>query len=122
MQFFPAWCYALPKTILDLPLSLWEALLWTAVPYFAVGFYKDAGRSDLISSKQMMTKTGRYSHCSVLLTACAQRAPAQLSCLARYFSFGLFPRVAPGKEPKKIPFLNSGFAFVGSGPIGLCSS
>ena len=44
MQFFPAWCFALPKTILDLPLSIWEALLWTAVPYFAVGFYKDAGR------------------------------------------------------------------------------
>ena len=43
-QFFPAWCYALPKTVLDLPLSIWEALLWTAIPYFAVGYYKDAGR------------------------------------------------------------------------------
>ena len=43
-KFFPAWCYALPKTILDLPLSIWEALLWTAIPYFAVGFYKGAGR------------------------------------------------------------------------------
>jgi len=45
LQFFPAWCYALPKTILDLPLSIWEALLWVCIPYFAVGYYKDAGRS-----------------------------------------------------------------------------
>ncbi|DBA97183.1 TPA: hypothetical protein ACH3X1_014944 [Trebouxia sp. C0004] len=43
-KFFPAWCYALPKTILDLPLSIWEALLWVCIPYFAVGYYKDAGR------------------------------------------------------------------------------
>ena len=45
VQFFPAWCYALPMTLLDIPLALWEALLWTAIPYFAVGYYKDAGRS-----------------------------------------------------------------------------
>ena len=44
MQFFPVWCYALPKTVLDLPLSIWEAILWIAIPYFAAGYYKDAGR------------------------------------------------------------------------------
>ncbi|KAL3132996.1 hypothetical protein ABBQ38_006905 [Trebouxia sp. C0009 RCD-2024] len=43
-KFYPAWCYALPKTILDLPLSMWEALLWTTIPYFAVGYARDAGR------------------------------------------------------------------------------
>lgn len=45
LQFWPAWCYALPLTMLDIPLALWEATLWTATPYFAVGYYKDAGRS-----------------------------------------------------------------------------
>ncbi|DBB14463.1 TPA: transcription factor [Trebouxia sp. C0006] len=56
-KFFPAWCYALPMTLLDIPLALWEAVLWTAIPYFTVGYYKDAGRFFIFFLVLFLTNT-----------------------------------------------------------------
>ncbi|KAL0038217.1 hypothetical protein WJX79_008741 [Trebouxia sp. C0005] len=56
-KFFPAWCYALPMTLLDIPLALWEAVLWSAIPYFAVGYYKDAGRFFIFFLVLFLTNT-----------------------------------------------------------------
>ncbi|KAL0035494.1 hypothetical protein WJX77_008879 [Trebouxia sp. C0004] len=56
-KFFPAWCYALPMTLLDIPLALWEAVLWTAIPYFAVGYYKDGGRFFIFFLVLFLTNT-----------------------------------------------------------------
>ena len=43
-RFFPGWAYGLPKSILDMPLALWETTLWVCITYFAVGFSYNAGR------------------------------------------------------------------------------
>jgi hypothetical protein len=44
LQFFPAWSYALPTTILRIPYSTAEALLWSLVVYWMMGLGNDAGR------------------------------------------------------------------------------
>ncbi|KAL8527730.1 hypothetical protein ACS0TY_005541 [Phlomoides rotata] len=43
-HFYPAWAYAIPATILKIPLSFLQALLWTSLTYFVIGYTPDAGR------------------------------------------------------------------------------
>ncbi|KAK9815219.1 hypothetical protein WJX72_000157 [[Myrmecia] bisecta] len=43
-KFFPAWCFAAPQTIMDMPLAAWETTLWVCITYFSIGFARDAGR------------------------------------------------------------------------------
>lgn len=43
-QFYPAWAFVLPATILRIPFSLVEAVLWSALTYFEVGLTPDPGR------------------------------------------------------------------------------
>jgi len=38
------WAFVLPVTLLRLPYSLLEAVIWTVITYFAIGFAPDAGR------------------------------------------------------------------------------
>ncbi|KAK6143828.1 hypothetical protein DH2020_024176 [Rehmannia glutinosa] len=42
--FYPAWAYAVPATILKIPLSLLEALVWTSLTYYTIGYSPEAGR------------------------------------------------------------------------------
>lgn len=42
--FHPAWAYALPSWILRLPYSIVEAVVWSVVVYYSVGFAPSAGR------------------------------------------------------------------------------
>lgn len=35
-HFYPAWCFALPELILQLPLMLAESWIWTLMVYFMV--------------------------------------------------------------------------------------
>ncbi|KAK6157910.1 hypothetical protein DH2020_012158 [Rehmannia glutinosa] len=42
--FYPAWAYAIPATILKIPLSLLEALVWTSLTYYTIGYSPEAGR------------------------------------------------------------------------------
>ncbi|EFN53196.1 hypothetical protein CHLNCDRAFT_36538 [Chlorella variabilis] len=37
-HFHPAWCFALPEILLQMPLIATEATIWTAMIYFMVGF------------------------------------------------------------------------------------
>ncbi|XP_057807442.1 pleiotropic drug resistance protein 3-like isoform X3 [Salvia miltiorrhiza] len=44
LNFYPAWAYVIPATILKIPMSLLEALVWTCLTYYVIGFTPEAGR------------------------------------------------------------------------------
>ncbi|KAH9766508.1 ABC transporter G family member 37 [Citrus sinensis] len=41
---YPAWAYSLPASILKIPLSLAEALIWTALTYYVIGYSPEIER------------------------------------------------------------------------------
>ncbi|CAL5380306.1 unnamed protein product [Camellia sinensis] len=44
LYFYPTWAYAIPATILKVPISLFSALNWTSLAYYVVGYSPKAGR------------------------------------------------------------------------------
>ncbi|KAL8061438.1 hypothetical protein ABFX02_02G086500 [Erythranthe guttata] len=44
LYFYPAWAYAIPATILKIPLSILEALVWTGLTYYVIGYTPEPGR------------------------------------------------------------------------------
>ncbi|KAL0454588.1 UNVERIFIED_CONTAM: Pleiotropic drug resistance protein 3 [Sesamum latifolium] len=44
LYFYPAWAYAIPATILKIPLSLLEAVIWTSLTYYTIGYSPEVGR------------------------------------------------------------------------------
>ncbi|XP_057493789.1 pleiotropic drug resistance protein 3-like [Actinidia eriantha] len=44
LYFYPAWSYAIPATILKVPLSLLEAIIWTSLTYYVIGYSPEAWR------------------------------------------------------------------------------
>ncbi|KAG9154826.1 hypothetical protein Leryth_019541 [Lithospermum erythrorhizon] len=44
LYFYPAWAYSVPAAILKIPLSLMEAVVWTSLTYYVIGFTPEAGR------------------------------------------------------------------------------
>ncbi|CAL5329999.1 unnamed protein product [Camellia sinensis] len=44
LYFYPAWAYAIPATILKVPISLFSAPIWTSLTYYVVGYSPEAGR------------------------------------------------------------------------------
>lgn len=44
LRFYPAWAYAIPASILKIPLSLLESLVWTCLTYYVIGYSPEAGR------------------------------------------------------------------------------
>ncbi|KAI3993041.1 hypothetical protein MKX01_009784, partial [Papaver californicum] len=42
--FYPAWAYAIPAAILKVPLSFLEAIVWTALTYYVIGYSPEFGR------------------------------------------------------------------------------
>lgn len=37
-SLYPAWAYSIPASILKIPFSLVDALLWTAITYYVIGY------------------------------------------------------------------------------------
>ncbi|KAL2654248.1 hypothetical protein R1flu_022376 [Riccia fluitans] len=44
LLFLPAWAFALPRGILSIPVSFYEATLWVAITYYPIGFAPAASR------------------------------------------------------------------------------
>ncbi|KAJ0870671.1 putative ABC-type sulfate transporter [Helianthus annuus] len=44
MYFYPAWAYAIPASILKIPLSLLESIIWTCLTYYVIGYSPEPGR------------------------------------------------------------------------------
>ncbi|XVF41711.1 hypothetical protein PTKIN_Ptkin01aG0301900 [Pterospermum kingtungense] len=44
LHFYPAWAYAIPASILKIPLSLLESLVWTCLTYYVIGYSPEASR------------------------------------------------------------------------------
>ncbi|CAK9136216.1 unnamed protein product [Ilex paraguariensis] len=44
LSFYPAWAYAIPASILKVPISLLEALVWTSLTYYVIGYSPEPGR------------------------------------------------------------------------------
>lgn len=44
MYFYPAWAYAIPASILKIPLSILEAIVWTGLTYYVIGYSPEPGR------------------------------------------------------------------------------
>ncbi|KAK9204269.1 hypothetical protein WN943_014527 [Citrus x changshan-huyou] len=42
--FYPAWAYAIPASILKVPLSLLESFVWTSLTYYVIGYSPEVGR------------------------------------------------------------------------------
>ncbi|KAL1195827.1 ABC transporter G family member 37 [Cardamine amara subsp. amara] len=42
--FYPAWAYAIPATVLKVPLSFFESLVWTCLTYYVIGYAPEASR------------------------------------------------------------------------------
>ncbi|TXG48920.1 hypothetical protein EZV62_024795 [Acer yangbiense] len=44
LRFYPAWAYAIPATVLKIPLSLIESLAWTSLTYYVIGYSPEVWR------------------------------------------------------------------------------
>ncbi|CAI0395153.1 unnamed protein product [Linum tenue] len=44
LYFYPAWAYAIPASLLKIPISLLESLVWTCLTYYVIGYSPEAVR------------------------------------------------------------------------------
>nr|XP_019709656.2 pleiotropic drug resistance protein 3-like [Elaeis guineensis] len=43
-NFYPAWAYAIPASILKIPISFIESLIWTSLTYYVIGYSPEVAR------------------------------------------------------------------------------
>lgn len=48
-QFFPAWAYAAPTTLLRMPMGVIDSVVWSVIVYWLVGLAPEAGRYGLLT-------------------------------------------------------------------------
>ncbi|KAG5525532.1 hypothetical protein RHGRI_031990 [Rhododendron griersonianum] len=57
LYFYPAWSYTIPSTILKVPVSLLQALFWTSLTYYVIGYSPEPG-----SQLSLITHLGTKLH------------------------------------------------------------
>ena len=77
--FFPAWTFVIPTTLMRLPVSFVESLLWTVITYFEIDLAPTAGR---YTHLHQVPSTVCAQEC-VCLSVCAHVAsvPGKLICV-----------------------------------------
>ncbi|KAL3515883.1 hypothetical protein ACH5RR_022785 [Cinchona calisaya] len=91
--FYPAWAYAIPCTILKVPLSMLEAVVWTCLTYYIIGYNPELGRFfrhlTLLFALHMASVSMYRFVASVCRTVVAATMVGRLSLLF-IFEFGGF--------------------------------
>ncbi len=85
--FFPSWSFVVPTTIMRLPVSFVESLIWTAITYYPVGLAPQASRYALLPPIISLERSS--TGCDICTPCCAgskqvtaQMGPALLSSAA----------------------------------------
>ncbi|VVB11045.1 unnamed protein product [Arabis nemorensis] len=94
LSFYPAWAYAIPATVLKIPLSFFESLVWTSLTYYVIGFTPEAYR---------------FFRQFILLFAVHFTSISMFRCIAAIFQTGA-ASMAAGGFSIIVTFVFAGFA------------
>ena len=104
-QFYPAWAFVIPASILRIPFSLMEGTLWTVLTYFEVGLTANAGRQDP-SNPRLTAGSACMRPCSQPCDRCCKvlwQPPQQLLCsVINRFAFSTAPSSMPIAQYREI--------------------
>ncbi|KAL8545343.1 hypothetical protein ACS0TY_005497 [Phlomoides rotata] len=97
LHFYPAWAYAIPATILKIPLSFLQALIWTSLTYYVIGYSPEPGRFFchllLVFAVHMASMSMFHFLASVFQTVVAATAACSMATLfVILFSGYMIPR------------------------------
>ena len=85
--FFPSWSFVVPTTIMRLPVSFVESLIWSAITYYPVGLAPQAGRYALLPPIISLQRSrvrckvctpGYHSGCDICTPCCAGTVRGQV--------------------------------------------
>ncbi|KAH7832973.1 hypothetical protein Vadar_001925 [Vaccinium darrowii] len=108
LHFYPAWSYVIPSTIVKVPLSLLEALIWTSLTYYVIGYSPEPQRFFrqfilLFAVHFAATSMFRFV-ASIFRTVVASTTAGGLSLVFAFLFSGFFIR-----ESDMPPWLKWGF-------------
>ncbi|EOA26339.1 hypothetical protein CARUB_v10022507mg [Capsella rubella] len=92
--FYPAWAYAIPATVLKVPLSFIESLVWTCLTYYVIGYTPEAYR---------------FFRQFIMLFAVHFTSVSMFRCIAAIFQTGVASMTA-GSFVMLMTFVFAGFA------------
>ncbi|ESQ52363.1 hypothetical protein EUTSA_v10016141mg [Eutrema salsugineum] len=94
LRFYPAWAYAIPATVLKVPLSFFESLVWTCLTYYVIGYTPEVYR---------------FFRQFIMLFAVHFTSISMFRCIAAIFQTGV-ASMAAGSFAILVTFVFAGFA------------